>query len=287
MGRVGGSSFNPLTAPGQMVYGGAGTPTGYTDLLAGLSGAGGGSTVLSSSAGAGGWHAGWTDGTPKAGSPSSFSVADGVWLRADFGAGKRIARFTLTQDQWANNAPDLDVALESSDDNVTWVRRWQRTVDGPAPTVRNDGSGWANPATNYQDYGTIDLPTPITARYWRLFAVDCGGGGNPWTIGQFSLWEVVTVGSGNQEVLDPPVTSPRLLAYDGPAGAPAWKAPGAANADTAATPAASVGIAVNDASATLVPTRTEHEALRAAAGTLEAEVNQLKALLRAFGILAS
>ena len=274
MGRVSGVASLGLTAAGDLVYGGAGTPTGFADVLAGLSGAGAGSVVLSTSSGAGGWAAGWTDGSPIAGSGGGCTWGSGAWLKADLGAGVRIGRFRMTWDAWGNNGPDTDLILESSDDNATWTTRWQWTVDGPVPAlVLDTGTGWT--FGDYRDTGVIELPQPITARYWRFRGLG-GGGGNPWTCGVVQLDEVETVGAGNPERLAAPATSPRLLAYDGSAGAPAWKAPAAANADTAA----GAGIAVNDASATLVTRLTEHNAL-------VTEVNELKATLRAFGILAS
>lgn len=272
MGRVGGAAFNPMDAPGELTYGGAGTPTGYVDLLAGLSGAGSGGTVLSTSAGAGGWQAGWTNGTPADGSGGP-TWASGAWLKADFGAGVRVARFRYTGDAWQNNGPDTDLILESSDDNATWVTRWQMSVDGPAwSTVLDTGTGWA--FGDYRDTGLIQLPQPITARYWRIRGLG-GGGGNPWGIGIVQLDRVATVGAGNLTVLDPPPTAPRVLTYDGPAGAPKWAAPQAAEADLGAT----AGIAVNDASATLVATKAEHDATRA-------KVNALITKLEAAGILA-
>lgn len=259
MVRVSGTPLRALVAAGDLEYGGQGSPTGYLDLLAGLSGAGSGATVLSTNAGAGGWQAGWTNGTLTAASGGQ-TWTSGAWLKADFGSGKRIARFRMTSDGWANNGPDTDLILESSDDNVSWTPRWQMTVDGPAwATVLNTGSGWVFPATTgYRDTGLIVLPQPITARYWRIRGLGSGGG-NPWNIGGIQLDQVTTVGAGNPSRLAAPPTSPRVLAYDGPTGAPTWKAPGTANADTSG--------------ATLVQ--------------LETEVNELKALLRAFGILAS
>lgn len=246
---------NPMTAAGDLIYGGAGTPSGFVDVLAGLSGSGGGGVSLSTSAGAGGWQAGWTNGTPTAGNGGP-TWNNNAWLKADLGAATLIGRFRYTGDAWGNNGPDQDLILESSDNNSDWTVRWQMTVDGPTwSTVLDTGSGWV--FGDYRDTGLIVLPQPVRARYWRIRGTGSGSG-NPWTIGliQLDAVQVVADTEGNPTALAAPVTSPRLLGYD--AGAPMWRAPAAANADTSG--------------ATL--------------GQLETEVNELKAVLRSFGIIA-
>ena len=247
----------PIQNAGDIIVGSIGTVVGYTDLLSGLSGAGGNGIVLSNSGGAGGWQAGWTNDTFSDGS-GGVTWANNAWIKADLGEATRIGRFRMTTDQWGNNGPDTDLFLESSDDNSTWVTRWQMSIDGPAWSQNNVGTNFANVGgPKYRDTGLVTMDTSFNARYWR-FRGTGGGSGNPWTIGGVSLYEAITEGSGQPEALPGPPTK-RLLGFDPAVGYPSWLAPAAANPDTSGANLA----------------------------TVEAEVNELKALLRAHGLLSS
>ena len=196
---------NPMTDEGDLIIGGGGST--FADLLAGLSGSGVGATVLSTNAGAGGWQSGWTDGTPTTGTGGP-TWGSGAWIRADFGSAKDIRRFRMTTDGWENNGPKTDLFLESSPNNSTWTTRWQMSVDGPTWTNPSGASGWAfNTAGSgpggqggYMETGLIELPSVVSAQYWRVRGTGPGGG-NPWGIGTVELYEETGIPGGVPERL--------------------------------------------------------------------------------------
>lgn len=167
-------------------------PQTGVDLLAGLSGAGAGSVVLSTNQGAGGWLAGWTNGTPGVGDTGPTFSGNNAYLQVDFGSAVTIAGIAFTNDAWRNNGWDTDLYLQSSPDGTTWTERWRGSTNGPGVSYARDvpNAGWANvgdPPTGYSGWNGR-LATPFSARYWRVRGVS-GGSGNGWIIGQVSLYD--------------------------------------------------------------------------------------------------
>lgn len=194
VGGVVGSGFD-LCRPIESANGG--------DLLAGLSGAGNGSTVLDTSNGSNVWQAAMTNNTPSislAQVPALPGPEAGNYWEVMFPVAKAIESFHITSDPWGNNGP-TDIAVQSSDDGVSWTTRWQWSVDGPEPTLKTDGSGWSLPlgvGTNYYDWGILDLPGGVvTAKWWRFTSMANSGGGNPWHVGVLALYEGNVRGSGD------------------------------------------------------------------------------------------
>ena len=250
MGRVSGAPVNVYTGLGDLAYGGAGTPTGYRNRLTAADGATdypAGHLIF----GAGG-SAALMDGDPNTTKDSANVPGDHAYA-LDLIVPRRIGRLRLNHGSPGSWATAWK--LQSSSDGAAWVDRYVSAagVDG--------------------DTGYLDLPTPISARYWRLWAATLTPA-DSWRLKDLQLLEVTTVGAGNPTRLAPPAER-RVLAYEPSGGVPEWQARGAAIADLGAT----VGEANNAASATLMATKAEHDATRAT-------VNSLIARLEGAGILA-
>lgn len=114
-----------------------------------------------------------------------------------------------------------------------------------------------SPGVAYADTGVKQLAAPVLARYWAQVGTGLPTFG-PVMVAEFQLFAVTTVGAGNPSRLASPGAR-RLLSFDPDNGAPQWLAPAAANPDTAGAILADV----------------------------ETELNQVKAALRAAGLLAS
>lgn len=225
MVRVSSVAVNPLTSLGDLAYGGAGSPVGYTPrMVPGVTLAGSGITSD---------LANLVDGNDS--SETGFGDFAGQWYRADFLVPRRIGRYRVRQAASTSNRWASDMRLQSSDDAATWVDRM--ALVGAA-----------------QEFSGL-LPAPISARYWRVLVVTAG----PWehALSAWELDEVTTVGAGNATRLAPPAER-RVFGFDPSAGVPEWQARGGAIADLGAT----AGEANNAASATLVATKAEHDATR-------------------------
>lgn len=234
MGRVSATAVQPMTALGDLIYGGGGSPTGYANKALASLGAscvthdgGGGNNVI--------------DANDATTGSSVGSGGVGSWFRIDLGSAKRIGRHRLVQGDRAGFSYTALYRVESSVDGVNWTTRQDNVVG-------IDGDG-----------GYVELPVPITARYWRVYCLEAAHFlGATWKVQTLAFDEVTTVGAGNPTRLPPPA-SRRVLTFDPDSSVPSWPAPAAANPDTSG--------------ATLVQ--------------LEGEVNELKSALRAAGILAS
>lgn len=249
MVRVSSVAVRAMTALGDLEYGGAGSPVSYVNAA--------------------------RDGQPVAYFGGAFSwggagaLFDGSYAVTEYGYNaarvlglnlnipRRIGRYRFVQGNGDAHA-------------TSWVLESADAEAGPY-TVRHTQ---AAEATDVQAV----LAAPVTARYWRVraTAMSHGGllGGGSWLAAELELDEVTTVGAGQPARLAPPPER-RILGYDPSAGVPQWAAPGAAEADLAAAP----GIAVNDASATLVVLKSEHD-------LTIAKLNAIIAKLEALGILA-
>lgn len=218
-----------LSSAGDMIIGGAGTPTGYTDVLAGLSGSGSGTVSLNTNMGAGGWQAAWTDGSRTTYANGPTVIANSTFISADLTTTRSIGRFRFAQQspaQFGNNAAS-NPTLQSSNDGVSWTTRWSLANDGPALGYPQDVTSTApDTGRTLRDYGTIELPLPINARYWRMYIPTASGqgSGNGWDIAQFELYEVqVESGTAGSPTRLAPPTDQRMLKFD-PAVGPQWVA---------------------------------------------------------------
>lgn len=255
MGRVGGSPFNPLTAGGQTIVGGYGTPLSYANrALLSL-----GAVLTASTGGAQGTRPpskaiDGIDGGDALDSYQSINSLPVPVLDLNLGLPRRIGRIRLhqyTDPDYRTTAYDIYSADAAAG---PWTLRHQ----WPGPSLVDN---------------TITFGAPITAQFWRVDPVT--GGTNSWIVVTLEAQEVTTVGAGNQLPLAPPASPLAHFLYDLSAGVPAWHAPELAEADLGAT----IGEANNAASATLMATKAEHDATRA-------KVNALIAKLELAGTLA-
>lgn len=248
---------NPLTSAGDLLIGGGGTVTGFTRAL--VNPANPSRTTYLNAAGAtvAAVHAIADDNDATQEQPGTGGTF-GWSAVLDLTDAARIGRYRFLQLAAAGQkATQYD--LQSAD-----------ALAGPW-TTRHSHAG---AVTNDPDDRTFDLAVAATARFWRII-IRAGAANGSWSMAEFQLWAVTTVGAGNQTRLAAPVDK-RHLTYDVANSTPTWEAPGATIADLGAT----VGEANNAASSTLVATKAEHDATRTA-------FNTLLARLEAAGILAS
>lgn len=207
MGRVAGSGYNPLTALGDLIYGGAGTVTGYANRALASSG------ILLAYGGPPGAYAAPTADTAKAFDGNDATVyniggigGNGQEWRVDLGAARRIGRVRVKMGSDVGNyGYPTDFTIDSSSDGAVWTTR--KTVSGYVGVF----AGGA--------HAPIDLPAPVSARYWRMVAVAGLWGGAPWWLWTFEIEEVTTVGAGNLTRLPPGAEGATLKIVN---GVPAW-----------------------------------------------------------------
>lgn len=289
MGRVGGVSANPMTGLGDVLYGGGGSITGQVNVATPALGV----TVTGQRAGTSPFGTGFAnaiDGSNATAALMGNGGADKRWV-VDLQSAKRIGAYRVVQ---SANAAEREPAVQLDSGSV--------------------GGGWSDPFTRrdsslvatFLDSGIITLPAPITARWWRL--TNIGGGANwDWGLAEIELFEVTTVGAGNQLRLAPPAER-RIFAFEPDAGVPEWQARQAAEADVAAlaaavagAPAAYVGVDVanagpaqvallselNDLRAVVVALTTDRDNERTAVAALVTKLNAIIAKLEAAAVLAA
>lgn len=252
MGRVSSVAISPMSALGQMIYGGAGSATGYRNVA--LTSAGEYAAIY------------WNNVANAFSVANCFDGNDATWngasgfagstCKIDFGAGnpQRIGKYRIVQNDVEGGGARRasHVRLEYSFDGATWY-----TADDSLTSV-------------FTDSGQIVLAAPVSARFWRAYCVTAGGW--DWSLRTFDLWEVTTVGAGNQTALAGP-TDALLLGYNPGLSVPAWLAREAA----VAAPAATVGIDVAAAGPAQVALKTELD-------NVVGVVNAIRAALTAHGI---
>lgn len=256
MVRVSSTAVNPLTAPGAMIVGGGGSVTGFAREL--VNPADPGRTFYTNAAGV---HGGTTahaiaDDNEGTGEQQGTGGGAGFIYGLDFGEVARIGRYRVLQAGALGQRATAYELVSGDSKSGPWTVRDAQAID------RAVGDHTHDPAS------------AASARYWGL-RITAGAENGSWFVLELQMWSVTTVGAGNQVELDPPAST-RALIYDVGMASPTWKAPGAANADTAA----GVGVDVAAAGPAQVALLSEHNAL-------VTEVNELKALLRSFGILAN
>lgn len=188
MGRVSAVAVNPLTTAGDLIRGGAGTPTGYTDRAVP------GVTLSNDPV----WDLGalpnLVDGND--GTETGAGGFAGSWFRVDFGVARRIGKWRVRQSATANRRAS-SLSLQSSYDDAAWTTR-----DPITATFVDSGER---------------IITPITARYWRVLCVTAGPW--EWSLAELQLFEVSTVGAGNQERMAVGAEGAVLTIVD---GIPTW-----------------------------------------------------------------
>lgn len=294
MGRVGGAAFNPLTAPGQLIFGGAGTPTGYTQLTSPLVTPAVGLTIGNAGNGSQPWPwDGLGDPGPDWQAFTGGSLAGAV-VAVDLGADRAIGKLRFVQ--------QANAAYRST----SWKLQWA-DVPGDQSNYLNSNGTWYDAyewtGGSVADTGEIVLPVPFTHRYWRIQNLTPLTG-STWWPEDIYLWAVTTVGAGNQLALAAGDEGDHLRFM---AGAPFWDGPEPAEADVAAlaaavaaAPAAYVGVDVaaagpaqvallselNNLRTVVVNLTTDRDNERARLTDLIAKVNALIAKLEAHGTLA-
>ncbi len=234
MVRVSATAVNPMSDIGDMVIGGAGSSTGEYEAVSMV-----GAVATASSQTGAEDPSKAIDGNEASGWVGAGAVT-GSWLQVVLAEAKQIGRWRIRQ---GSGSFDFRRAaayrLQYSSDGVSWVDAYNYT------------------GGEFYDH-TLELPSPITSRIWRLLAHSSTD--SDWIVNVFELWSAETVGRGNQTRLAAPDPAERrVLIFDDGALVPAWLAPAAANPDTS-------GAVLAD---------------------LETEVNQIKAALRAAGIIAT
>ena len=97
----------------------------------------------------------------------------------DLGQAQTITSFRVAEGRWNEQSEWI---LQSSTDNTNW-------------TTRHTGPDYSHRATD-RDTGVLDLPAPVTARYWKLQGIDWADD-SVWEVRTWSLfWDVAAnVGS--------------------------------------------------------------------------------------------
>ena len=267
---------NPMIALGELIYGGAGTPTGYQNRA--LVSLGASNTALGTINGTPGVNLA-IDGDDSTYADTLNSLAVGTWWRVNLGAPFRIGRWRLFQGIGTGFGYATSYRVQSSTDDVTWTDRATITATGI------DG-----------DSGYINLAAPITAQFWRII-VDAGSfAGAAWHVHTIAFDLVTTVGAGNVTRLPPP-PGRRLFDFDPDNGVPEWAALQAAiatlGAPSAGAPGTYAGVDVAAAGPAQVALLSELNDLRAQVVNLENDntanrnaLNTLLSELRVAGLLA-
>lgn len=261
---------NPMSAGGDLIIGGGGTPTGYT-LAAGSGVAGIVATAEGTIFGA---PAQIHDGTKAGLNGNQCNIMVGGWHRYDLGAVKQIGRSRVWQYDASAAARCTAYRIQAADDAA-----------GPWTDVHTFVG--ADFITHEQTFAL-----PFSARWWRFFP-DAGGGSGH-LITEWELDAVTTVGAGNQTRLAAPVALPQILRATG--AGPGWHR-GAAIADlgagTAVAPAAYVGVDVAAAGPAQVALLSELNDLRTVVAALRvdrdadrAKTNAVLTALETAGVLA-
>lgn len=186
---------------GDMIFGGSGTVTGYSTNLA-LSALGAVGTIGPvNNATSGNEPQYFYDGNDATFCQSRNAPNAGAWMAIDLQSPHFIGKVRMKQGTDADTA--TGIVVESSSDATNWVVRYTR-----------EASAWSDE--------TWIIPTPASARHWRVRAT--AGGGGWWNVFSIELFEVTTSGSGNPTRLAPPPDR-RIMSFDPDNSVPQWLEP--------------------------------------------------------------